>query len=218
MLTHEQIWAAIDTLAKRNSLSPSGLARRAGLDPTTFNPSKRFGGDGRPRWPSTESLSKILEATGESLETLMDALQGRAPGSARSAPLAAGGRMLPFAGLSEAGTAAAFDQSGKPASSVWDRLQFPDPASKDLFALEVHGEELSPFYRAGDILIVAPIEAVRRKDRVLVRLTSGALKLFALERQTKSAFEFLGLTPPHRAVQLERTSVEWVARIIWASQ
>ena len=47
--------------------SASGLAKRAGLDPTSFNKSKRVTGEGRPRWPSTESLAKVLEATGASL-------------------------------------------------------------------------------------------------------------------------------------------------------
>ena len=55
MLTHAQIWHAIDSLAERYGLSASGLARKAGLDPTTFNVSKRQSVDGRLRWPSTES-------------------------------------------------------------------------------------------------------------------------------------------------------------------
>ena len=62
MLSHETIWSAIDTLAERHQLTPSALAKRAGLDPTSFNKSKRFGPDGRKRWPSTESVSKVLEA------------------------------------------------------------------------------------------------------------------------------------------------------------
>jgi len=65
VLSHDKVWAAIDALASQNGLSPSGLARLAGLDPTTFNPSKRVAGDGRPRWPSTESLAKILAVTGD---------------------------------------------------------------------------------------------------------------------------------------------------------
>ena len=46
MFTHEQIWRGIDRLAAHAQTSPSGLARRAGLDSTTFNPSKRFSRDG----------------------------------------------------------------------------------------------------------------------------------------------------------------------------
>ena len=47
MLTHAQIWTALDRLAARAGLSPSGLAKKAGLDPTTFNKSKRITPDGR---------------------------------------------------------------------------------------------------------------------------------------------------------------------------
>jgi phage repressor protein C with HTH and peptisase S24 domain len=67
MLRHSDIWNAIDRLARDHGFSPSGLARRAGLDATTFNKSKRKTRDGKERWPSTESISKILQATGASL-------------------------------------------------------------------------------------------------------------------------------------------------------
>ena len=63
MLSHSQIWTALDRLAARAGLSPSGLAKKSGLDPTTFNKSKRITPDGRPRWPSTESVAKALDAT-----------------------------------------------------------------------------------------------------------------------------------------------------------
>src|SRR3546814_15944683 len=66
MLEHQSVWRAIDRLAARYNLSPSGLARQAGLDPTTFNKSKRITKDGKQRWPSTESLAKVLNATGAS--------------------------------------------------------------------------------------------------------------------------------------------------------
>lgn len=69
MFSHAELWSAIDALAKAAQFTPSGLARRAGLDPTTFNKSKRFAADGRPRWPSTESLAKILEVTATDMIT-----------------------------------------------------------------------------------------------------------------------------------------------------
>ena len=84
-MKHEDIWRALDTLAAEYGLSPSGLAKRAGLDPTTFNPSKRRMPDGRARWPSTESLAKVLDATGASLEAFTALVTG-----ARALPPAAG--------------------------------------------------------------------------------------------------------------------------------
>lgn len=67
MFTHAQIWLGLDRLAASKGYSPSGLARLAGLDPTSFNKSKRHSPDGKPRWPSTESLSKALSVTGSSM-------------------------------------------------------------------------------------------------------------------------------------------------------
>lgn len=63
MLTHEQVWAAIDILAAANGLSASGLARKAGLDPTAFNKSKRINHQGKPRWPTMGTVALILNAT-----------------------------------------------------------------------------------------------------------------------------------------------------------
>ena len=67
MFTHDQIWQGLDRLAKSKGFSPSGLAKRAGLDPTSFNKSKRISPDGKPRWPSTESLSKVLRVTSSTM-------------------------------------------------------------------------------------------------------------------------------------------------------
>jgi orotate phosphoribosyltransferase len=67
MLTHAQIWQGLDRLAASNGYSASGLARAAGLDPTSFNKSKRISPDGKPRWLSTESLAKILAVTGNTM-------------------------------------------------------------------------------------------------------------------------------------------------------
>lgn len=60
---HAAIWAAIERVAEANRLTPSGLARRAGLDATAFNRSKRMNGRGY-RWPSTETIAGVLDAAG----------------------------------------------------------------------------------------------------------------------------------------------------------
>ena len=66
-MTHTDVWYAIDTFAQDHKMSCSGLAKRSGLDPTTFNKSKRWSKYGQPRWPSTNSIAKILDATGATL-------------------------------------------------------------------------------------------------------------------------------------------------------
>jgi phage repressor protein C with HTH and peptisase S24 domain len=95
MLTHAQIWTAIDRLAARAGLSASGLAKKAGLDPTTFNKSKRITPDGRARWPSTESVAKSLSATDTSVETFI-ALISEAPRPITQAVPLIGGRARLF--------------------------------------------------------------------------------------------------------------------------
>src|ERR1700758_2667752 len=101
-MKHEDVWRAIDTLAAEHGLSPSGLAKRSGLDPTTFNPSKRRMPDGRARWPSTESLSKVLEATGATLEAFSALVYGARALPAAGRPAAAA-RRIPLIGLAQAG-------------------------------------------------------------------------------------------------------------------
>src|SRR6202047_2991407 len=115
-LTHAQIWTAIDRLAARAGLSPSGLAKRAGLEPTTFNKSKRTTPDGRARWPSTESVSKSLTATGATLDQFVALIsdQARPPGNA-----------VPLIGFAEAGASGYFDDGGFPAGKGWDAIPFP---------------------------------------------------------------------------------------------
>ena len=86
MLTHAQIWSALDRLAGRAGLSASGLAKKAGLDPTTFNKSKRVTADGRERWPSTESLARALAATNSSIDSFVR-LIGDTPRTVQTVPL-----------------------------------------------------------------------------------------------------------------------------------
>ena len=120
MLTHNQIWGAIDGLAARHGLSPSGLAKLAGLDPTTFNKSKRGGANGKLRWPSTESVSKVLAATNASMEDFVS-LIGRGSGPTRSFS-----RSVPLIGMAQAGARGFFDDAGFPAGAGWDEIPFPE--------------------------------------------------------------------------------------------
>jgi len=84
MYTHSDIWRAIDRLAQGAGYSPSGLAKKAGLDPTTFNKSKRISADGKPRWPSTESIAKILAVTGAPMTDFFGMIDQTAAPTAKS--------------------------------------------------------------------------------------------------------------------------------------
>jgi phage repressor protein C with HTH and peptisase S24 domain len=225
MLSHDQIWGAIDRLAERHDLTPSGLARRAGLDPTSFNKSKRLSADGRLRWPSTESIAKVLDATGASMEQFMafmrpDAGLSKQPAGQQENAFPPQGGSIPLLGFAQAGAGGFFDDGGFPAGQGWDVVEFPAaPAQKSgVYALEVQGESMLPLYRDGDVLIVEPGAQVRRNDRVVVRTNEGEVMAKVLLRQSPRSIELLSLNPEHPNRTLELSDVDWIARIIWASQ
>lgn len=219
MLSHDTIWAALDRLAERHQLTPSGLARRAGLDPTSFNKSKRTGPDGRMRWPSTESISKVLEATSTGIDQFMGLIQPEATTLANGTfPPQSGS--IPLLGFAQAGAGGFFDDGGFPAGQGWDVVEFPaSPGRKaGVYALEVQGDSMKPLYRDGDVLIVEPGAQVRRGDRVVVKTREGEVMAKVLARQSAKTIELISLNPEHPNRTLDMADVEWIARIIWASQ
>ena len=209
MLTHAQVWSAIDRLATRAGLSASGLARRAGLDPTTFNKSKRVTPQGRARWPSTESIAKALAATGTPFDTFVTLIEPSIAGAARAVPLL---------GFAEAGAGGYFDDGGFPAGEGWDEIPFPAVADEHAYALEVSGQSMEPAYRDGDVILVSPSAPIRRGDRVVVRTKDGEVLAKELKRRTAKSIELKSLNAQHPDRTLATTDVLWIARILWASQ
>ena len=212
MLTHNQIWGAIDALAARHGLSPSGLAKLAGLDPTTFNKSKRGGANGKLRWPSTESVSKVLRATGATLDDFV-MLVGREGAATRSYA-----RSVPLIGLAQAGTSGYFDDSGFPAGAGWDEIPFPELADEHAYALEITGKSMLPVYRDGDRIVVSPSASVRRGDRVVVKTQAGEVMAKQLSRHTAQRIELKSFNPAFEDRGFALSEVAFMHRIIWASQ
>jgi phage repressor protein C with HTH and peptisase S24 domain len=210
MLRHGDIWRAIDRLAEAHGLSASGLARRAGLDATTFNKSKRMTAQGKPRWPSTESLAKVLRATNTSLAEFVGLL-----GDDGAQALA---QRIPVIGHAQAGQQGFFDDAGFPVGTGWDEVLFPHVGDPHAYALEVSGDSMEPVYRDGDLIVVSPQATVRRGDRVVVKTTEGEVMAKQLVRQTASRVELASLNASHedRTVPLE--DLAFMARIVWASQ
>ncbi len=210
MLSHERVWAAIDAMAERYSLSASGLAKRAGLDSTAFNKSKRCSADGRPRWPSTESVAKVIEATGSSLDEFLALVDGPAQRKAHS--------RVALIGFAQAGAGGFFDDAGFPAGQGWDMVELPAQARDGAYALQVQGDSMMPLYRDGDVLIVEPGASVRKGDRVVVRTTGGEVMAKVLARQSAEGVELLSLNPAHPDREIPAAEIDWIARIAWASQ
>ena len=207
-LTHSQVWTALDRLAERAGLSASGLAKRSGLDPTTFNKSKRVTGDGRERWPSTESVAKALAATNSSIDTFVQ-LIGDGPRSLQS---------VPMLGLAQAGSGGYFDDSGFPAGKGWDEVALPFANDEHAYALEISGDSMKPAYRDGDIIVVSPGTPIRRGDRVVLKTSDGEVMVKELKRRTTRTLELASLNPAQADRTLDADDVAWIARIVWASQ
>jgi phage repressor protein C with HTH and peptisase S24 domain len=209
MLTHTQVWSAIDRLAERAGLSASGLARRAGLDPTTFNRSKRMTAQGRARWPSTESIAKALTATGTPFEVFV----------ALVAPIdGARGPAVPLIGFAEAGNGGYFDDGGFPTGDGWDQIAFPSLNDEHAYALQISGQSMEPAYRDGDVIVVSPAAPIRRGDRVVARTRDGEVMATELKRRTPKSIELKSLNAKQADRTLASTDVLWIARILWVSQ
>jgi len=226
MLTHKAIWTAIDALAEKHGLTASGLARKAGLDPTTFNRSKRASRDGKQRWPSTESIAKVVEATGttmaEFLEVLLESSGGR--GAAFRLPTVElsiiDGKDRPT-GL--------FDAAGFPARNnnaearnaearMWELRPFPGLHDDLAYAVDLNTDKYAPLYAPGCILILSPRAETRRNDRILVSTTVGDIMLCVLLRKTLTRIELADVNTPDQERSFDTTEIAWMHRIVWASQ
>lgn len=210
MLKHEDVWRAIDVLARQYNLSPSGLARQAGLDPTTFNKSKRITSQGKKRWPSTESIAKILSATGASLAEFVNIV-----GEENASAIA---QRIPSLDLAQSSKDGFFDAQGAPANGAWDEILAPHIEDRKAFALEITGERYEPVYRDGDLIVVSPGASIRRGDRVLIKQHNDGIMICQLIRESARRIELAQLGRSSSPTSLQNKDVDWMSRIIWASQ
>lgn len=209
-LSYNEIWLGLENLAQNKGLSLSALAQKAGLDSTSFNKSKRIGADGRKRWPSTESMNKVLKATNTTVFEFME-LAGQ--------PCPTPKNMIPLLGLAKAGREGYFDSDGWPIlSGDWDAVEFPLTIDKRVYALEVSGNSMEPVYREGDKLIVAPDSEIRRGDRVIAKTISGEVMVKEFQRRSMNQVELKSLNPDCEDVYLNPSDIAWMARVIWVSQ
>lgn len=68
MLDRDKVWDVLEQVAAKHNMSCSGLALYCGLNSTTFNKSKRRMSNGKPRWPSTCTIAKVLNTLGMSIK------------------------------------------------------------------------------------------------------------------------------------------------------
>ena len=212
-LTFNEIWRGIDALAQNKGMSVSGLAGKAGLNSTTFNKSKRVGADGKKRWPSTESVNKVLEATGTTMDEFMYFAAGQ------QADMTYPKRTIPLLRLTEAEKDGYFDANGLPCDEgKWDAVDFPDGLNGNAYALEVADDGMEPLYRDGDRLIVQPAADVRKGDRIVVKTIKGEVLIRELKRKSAMQLELVTLGAKSESRTLNTSEVVWIARILWVSQ
>lgn len=202
-MQHGDIWRGLDQLAHANGLSVSGLAKRAGLDATAFNKSKRVSKDGRPRWPSTESLSRALNAVGV----------GFAEFAALATQTDDGSVPFPETGERVLCTDATLREAN------WSGLPFPvEDLGDGSFALDVVNGELAAHYPIGTRLIASQTAKTETGDRIIIRLKSGGILLGALGESEADELNLTSLTSPAIETRIDREEIASLARIMWVSQ
>jgi phage repressor protein C with HTH and peptisase S24 domain len=209
MLTHEQIWRGVDRLALHNSLTPSGLAKRAGLDPTTFNKSKRITHEGKQRWPSTESISKILEATQTTFMDFVGLIDQEVPVATSPGDMRL--KSIRLSTVSEKN----FDAAGFPNTNDWEELEFPQIEDTQSYVIEIDKSSKNSFLRSGDLIVVAPSSSVRRHDRVFIFTSEATMHFGTLKRKTTSQVIIQPFDDTNNEHCVSTSSVLWISRIIW---
>ena len=212
MLSHDQIWRGVDRLALRNGLSASGLAKRAGLDPTTFNKSKRVTQDGKQRWPGTESLSKILDATQTSMAEFVTLIDETASPQQRPTELRL--KSIRVSRIADG----SFDKSGFPNDGEWEDVDFPAIEDPRAYMVELDRDGAQAFCRPGSLVVVSPSSSVRRHDRIILKPKTGSLLFGTIKRKTAQQYTIVDTGGHPDEATYATKDIAWIARILWVSQ
>ena len=207
IMQHGDIWRGVDRLAHKHGMSPSRLAKLAGLDATAFNKSKRVSKTGRLRWPSTESLARALAAVDEEFSDIARLVDERNE------------KLVAKFQLSQASIAGQFDSAGRPTGSGWKSVEivYPDMAA-DTFVLVVLDDHMAPVYQTGDRLIVSPTARIRPLDRVIAMHENGNARIYEIGQLSATTVTLTTLYPTRANQAFAKTDLAWIARILWVSR
>lgn len=211
-LSYFEIWRGIDNLAAQKGLSPSALAQKAGLDPTSFNKSKREGPDGRKRWLSMETLNKVLAATNTSFLDFMMLAGDKITQSTLSSG-------LPLINFSDNQKENLFNENAMiNKEQIVEKIDFPCFFKPGMWALEMTTDAYDPIYPNGALLLIDPQTEIRRHDRIVVQLEKGPMFLGEFLGKTNEILDLKTLTTERTLLSLTKEQIAFIARILWVSQ
>ena len=204
----EKIWEVIDKFALTNGMSPSALAKSIGLDATTFNKSKRIRADGKQRWPSLESLNKILEVYNIELEDLYK--YGGEPCHSTSA------MSLPYIALSNL-AAGGKSSARKLDIASWRQVNLPY-SPNNMYAIDLDNSAYEPLYNFGATLVVAKDSEIRRGDRIVIITQNGETFIREFIRREEGSIKVCTPQDKENLQYINLSDIRLLNRIIWASQ
>ena len=208
IMKFEKIWDVIDKFALSNGMSPSALAKSIGLDATTFNKSKRLRADGKQRWPSLESINKILEVYNIELEDLYRfSVDARQSANALSVPY------ISLSHLSQGSKAEVrhFDMAS------WKQVNLPY-STNNIYAIDLDNSAYEPLYNFGATLVVAKDSEIRRGDRVIIITRNGETLIREFIRREENAIKVCTPYDKETFQYINLSDIKLLNRIIWASQ
>ncbi len=206
MLKHGDIWFAIDTLAQRNNLSVSALARLSGLDPTTFNRSKRINASGKERWPTTESISKILDATGCSLMDFIGLIPGIiVPDGTIDLPCLQ--QMMDL-------QPDTFSRSGTPFGRAWESISISLASHRGDFGIKVSDPKAFPGIAPGSTVLVSTAAEIRPGDKIVVQNLDFSLSMYVLQSEKRHSIEVTREDDVTSIRRESRRNIRWMSRVV----
>ena len=212
MIQHKHLWDAIDALAHVKGYSTSGLAKKAGLDSTIFNKSKRISNDGRLRWPTTQSIVKILDTAEYSMGKFATLIQ--------NAQMHEQCLFLPMVALSNIQEKCCFiDNKGQIIDSEKANFEKNTNIDGNVFIVKVDSNNYLPTYDKNDLLMVSRGSGIRKMDKIFIATKSGKNILAIVKSLTSHTVKIL----PIGKMLLARDEVPiqeiaWMARILWKSE
>ena len=207
-MRYEQVWNAVDNLAKVNGLSPSGLAKKAGLDSTTFNKSKRIRNDGNKRWPSLESINKIITACNISFDQFYSLGVDGSNVEVQS--------IIPYTRASKLGMNVNLNKKELD-TALWEKIRFPD--SKDnIYAINLDTNDFEPYYPMSTMLIVSKNSEIRSGDKVVIIMQNEEVLVKQFIKRTARTIELKDICLKGKETDVKIGDVKLINRILWASQ